>query len=469
MSTQTIERTTLSNLVYNEPYARKVLPFIKPEYFSNRHERVVFEEINKFMEKYGNQPTKEALSIELDNRKDLNDDEFKSILTIVETLSDAQVDMQWLVDTTEKFCKDKAVYNAILNGIQIIEGKDKEHTAEAIPSILSEALAVAFDQNVGHDYVEDGENRYEFYHKKEEKLEFDLEYFNKITKGGIPQKTLNIALAGTGVGKSLFMCHMAASTLMQGKNVLYITLEMAEERIAERIDANLMNITMDDLHDLPKKMFTDRLSKIQTKTNGKLIIKEYPTASAHTGHFRSLLKELALKKSFRPDVIFIDYLNICSSSRFKGNANVGSYFYIKAIAEELRGLAVENNVPIMSATQTTRGGYANSDVGLEDTSESFGLPATADLMFALISTEELESLNQIMVKQLKNRYNDPGTNKRFVVGIDRARMKLYDCEQEAQDDIIDSGQEEGATFDKTTFGVGLGKSKTYEKFEDIKV
>ena len=469
MSTQTIERTTLSNLVYNEPYARKVLPFIKPEYFSNRHERVVFEEINKFMEKYGNQPTKEALSIELDNRKDLNDDEFKSILTIVETLSDAQVDMQWLVDTTEKFCKDKAVYNAILNGIQIIEGKDKEHTAEAIPSILSEALAVAFDQNVGHDYVEDGENRYEFYHKKEEKLEFDLEYFNKITKGGIPQKTLNIALAGTGVGKSLFMCHMAASTLMQGKNVLYITLEMAEERIAERIDANLMNITMDDLHDLPKKMFTDRLSKIQTKTNGKLIIKEYPTASAHTGHFRSLLKELALNKSFRPDVIFIDYLNICSSSRFKGNANVGSYFYIKAIAEELRGLAVENNVPIMSATQTTRGGYANSDVGLEDTSESFGLPATADLMFALISTEELESLNQIMVKQLKNRYNDPGTNKRFVVGIDRARMKLYDCEQEAQDDIIDSGQEEGATFDKTTFGVGLGKSKTYEKFEDIKV
>lgn len=470
MSTQTIERTTLSNLVYNEPYARKVLPFIKPEYFGNRHERVVFEEINKFMEKYGNQPTKEALSIELDNRKDLTDEEFKSILTIVETLSDAQVDMQWLVDTTEKFCKDKAVYNAILNGIQIIEGKDKEHTAEAIPSILSEALAVAFDQNVGHDYVEDGENRYEFYHKKEEKLEFDLEYFNKITKGGIPQKTLNIALAGTGVGKSLFMCHMAASTLMQGKNVLYITLEMAEERIAERIDANLMNITMDDLHELPKKMFTDRLSKIQTKTNGKLIIKEYPTASAHTGHFRSLIKELALKKSFRPDVIFIDYLNICSSSRFKGNANVGSYFYIKAIAEELRGLAVENNVPIMSATQTTRGGYSNSDVGLEDTSESFGLPATADLMFALISTEELESLNQIMVKQLKNRYNDPGANKRFVIGIDRARMKLYDCEQEAQHDIIDSGQEDDTpAFDKTTFGLGLGKSKTYEKFEDIKV
>ena len=465
MSTQTIERTTLSNLVYNEPYARKVLPFIKPEYFSNRHERVVFEEINKFMEKYGNQPTKEALSIELDNRKDLNDDEFKSILTIVETLSDAQVDMQWLVDTTEKFCKDKAVYNAILNGIQIIEGKDKEHTAEAIPSILSEALAVAFDQNVGHDYVEDGENRYEFYHKKEEKLEFDLEYFNKITKGGIPQKTLNIALAGTGVGKSLFMCHVAASTLMQGKNVLYITMEMAEERIAERIDANLMNITMDDLHTLPKKMFETQLSKIQKKTNGKLIIKEYPTASAHVGHFRSLIKELALKRSFRPDIIFIDYLNICASSRFKGNANVGSYFYIKSIAEELRGLAVETNVPIMSATQTTRTGFTSTDIGLEDTSESFGLPATADLMFALIATEELEELNQIVVKQLKNRYNDPTMNKRFVLGIDRAKMRLYDCEQEAQSDLVDSGQNENV-FDNTPFA---GKGKAYEKFSDLKV
>ena len=463
MSTQTIERTTLSNLVYNEPYARKVLPFLKPEYFQNRHERVVFQEISKFIEKYGNLPTKEALSIELDGRKDLNEEEFKTVVSVIETLSDAKVDMQWLVDTTEKFCKDKAVYNAILNGIQIIEGKDKKQTPEAIPSILSEALAVAFDQNVGHDYVEDGENRFEFYHRKEEKLAFDLEYFNKITKGGLPPKTLNIALAGTGVGKSLFMCHMAASTLMQGKNVLYITLEMAEERIAERIDANLMNITMDDLHELPKKMFTDRLGKLKSKTNGKLIIKEYPTASAHTGHFRALLKELALKKSFKPDIIFIDYLNICSSARFKGNANVGSYFYIKAIAEELRGLAVENNVPIMSATQTTRGGYANSDVGLEDTSESFGLPATADLMFALISTEDLEGLNQIMVKQLKNRYNDPGLNKRFVIGIDRARMKLYDCEQEAQDGITDSGQEDDTpVFDKS-------RTAKYDKFSDIKV
>jgi archaellum biogenesis ATPase FlaH len=413
------------------------------------------------MDKYGNQPTKETLSIELDNRKDLNEEEFKRVLDVIKTLSHAEVDMQWLVDTTEKFCKDKAVYNAILNGIQIIEGKDKTHTSEAIPSILSEALAVAFDQHVGHDYIENADERFDFYHKKEEKLEFDLEYFNKITKGGLPQKTLNIALAGTGVGKSLFMCHMAASTLMQGKNVLYITMEMAEERIAERIDANLMNITMDDLHDLPKKMFTDKLSKIQSKTNGKLVIKEYPTASAHSGHFRALIKELALKKSFKPDIIFIDYLNICSSSRFKGNATIGSYFYIKSIAEELRGLAVENNVPIMSATQTTRGGYANSDVGLEDTSESFGLPATADLMFALISTDELESLNQIMVKQLKNRYNDPGLNKRFVVGIDRARMKLYDCEQEAQDDLIDSGQDDTPVFDK-------GQNQKYDKFNDIK-
>ena len=463
---QNIERTTLSNLISNEPYARKVLPFLKPEYYSDIHDRVIFEEINKFVEKYGNLPTKQTLSIELDNRKDLNQEQFGKVLEIIETLNEHDVDMQWLIDTTEKFCQDKSVYNAIISGIQIIDGKDKQHTAEAIPSILTEALAVAFDQNVGHDYVENGEERFEFYHKKEERIEFDLDYFNKITKGGLPQKTLNIALAGTGVGKSLFMCHMAASVLMQGKNVLYITMEMAEERIAERIDANLMNITMDELHELPKKMFTDRLAKIQKKTNGKLIIKEYPTASAHTGHFRSLIKELALKKSFKPDIIFIDYLNICASSRFKGNANVGSYFYIKAIAEELRGLAVENIVPIVSATQTTRSGFSSSDIGLEDTSESFGLPATADLMFALISTEELEDLNQIMVKQLKNRYNDPSMNKRFILGIDRARMKLYDCEQEAQKDIVDSGQENS---DNKTFGLGLGKSKTYDKFTDIKV
>ena len=467
MLTQTIERTTLTHLIYNEEYTRKVLPFIKKEYFSNRSERIVFEEIEKFLEKYNALPTKETLSIEVDNRKDITDEEYSKVVDIIGSLDKTDVDIQWLHDQTEKFCKDKAIYNAVLDGIKIIDGKDKDRTPEAIPSILSEALGVAFDLSVGHDYVEDGLDRYNFYHKKEEKIAFDLDYFNKITKGGLPQKTLNIALAGTGVGKSLFMCHMAASTLMQGKNVLYITLEMAEERIAERIDANLMNITIDDLHTLPKKMFEGYLTKIQKKTNGKLIVKEYPTASAHVGNFRSLIKELALKRSFKPDIIFIDYLNICASSRFRGNANVGSYFYIKAIAEELRGLAVETNVPIMSATQTTRGGFVSSDIGLEDTSESFGLPATADLMFALISTEELEDLNQICVKQLKNRYNDPTVNKRFILGIDRAKMKLYDVEQQAQKDLVDSGQEQDeVVFDNTPFA---GKTSKYEKFSDIKV
>ncbi len=461
MQTMTIEKTIFSNLIFNENYARRVLPFIKGEYFLDKTDRIIFEEIYNFMDKYQAMATKETLSIELDNRKDLNGTEFQKVVEVIESLKEAEVDMQWLVNTTEKFCKDKAVYNAILNGINIIEGKDKEHTQEAIPSILSEALAVGFDQHIGHDYIENADERFEFYHRQEEKLEFDLEYFNKITKGGLPNKTLNIALAGTGVGKSLFMCHMASATLLQGKNVLYITMEMAEERIAERIDANLMNISMDDLHNLPKKMFESKIEKINSKTSGKLVIKEYPTASAHSGHFRSLIKELQLKKSFRPDIIFIDYLNICSSSRFKGNASVGSYFYIKAIAEELRGLAVETNLPIMSATQTTRGGFANSDVGLEDTSESFGLPATADLMFALISTEELEGLNQLMIKQLKNRYNDLGTNKRFVVGIDRSKMKLYDCEQEAQQDISDSGQDDTPGFDK-------GQHARYDKFTDMK-
>jgi len=466
-TTQTIERTTLTNLIYNEDYTRKVLPFIKAEYFANRNERVVFEEIEKFLEKYNSLPTKETLTIGVDNRKDINDEEYKKVVDIISTLDKTEVDLQWLHDETEKFCKDKAIYNAVLDGIKIIDGKDKDRTPEAIPSILSDALAVSFDLSVGHDYVEDGLDRYDFYHKKEIKIPFDLDYFNKITKGGLPQKTLNIALAGTGVGKSLFMCHMAASTLMQGKNVLYITLEMAEERIAERIDANLMNVTIDDLHTLPKKMFENYLTRINKKTNGKLIVKEYPTASAHVGNFRSLIKELALKRSFKPDIIFIDYLNICASSRFRGNANVGSYFYIKAIAEELRGLAVETNVPIMSATQTTRGGFVSSDIGLEDTSESFGLPATADLMFALISTEELEDLNQICVKQLKNRYNDPTMNKRFILGIDRAKMKLYDVEQEAQRDLVDSGQEKDeVVFDNTPFA---GKTSKYEKFSDIKV
>ena len=467
MLTQTIERTTLSNLIHNEDYCRKVIPFIKPIYFANRDERIVFEEIEKFLEKYNALPTKETLTIGVDSRKDLTDEEYKKIVELIGSLEKTEVDLQWLHDETEKFCKDKAIYNAVLDGIKIIDGKDKQRTPEAIPTILSDALAVSFDLTVGHDYVDDGLNRYEFYHKKEDKIKFDLDYFNKITKGGLPQKTLNIALAGTGVGKSLFMCHVASSVLMQGKNVLYITLEMAEERIAERIDANLMNITIDDLHTLPKKMFENYLNKIQKKTNGKLIIKEYPTASAHVGNFRSLIKELALKRSFRPDIIFVDYLNICASSRFRGNANVGSYFYIKAIAEELRGLAVETNVPIVSATQTTRSGFVSSDIGLEDTSESFGLPATADLMFALISTEELEDLNQICVKQLKNRYNDPTMNKRFILGVDRAKMRLYDVEQVAQKDLVDSGQEEDeVVFDNTPFA---GKGKNYEKFSDLKV
>ena len=467
MLTQTIERTTLSNLIHNEDYCRKVIPFIKPIYFANRDERIVFEEIEKFLEKYNALPTKETLTIGVDSRKDLTDEEYKKIVELIGSLEKTEVDLQWLHDETEKFCKDKAIYNAVLDGIKIIDGKDKHRTPEAIPTILSDALAVSFDLTVGHDYVDDGLNRYEFYHKKEDKIKFDLDYFNKITKGGLPQKTLNIALAGTGVGKSLFMCHVASSVLMQGKNVLYITLEMAEERIAERIDANLMNITIDDLHTLPKKMFENYLNKIQKKTNGKLIIKEYPTASAHVGNFRSLIKELALKRSFRPDIIFVDYLNICASSRFRGNANVGSYFYIKAIAEELRGLAVETNVPIVSATQTTRSGFVSSDIGLEDTSESFGLPATADLMFALISTEELEDLNQICVKQLKNRYNDPTMNKRFILGVDRAKMRLYDVEQVAQKDLVDSGQEEDeVVFDNTPFA---GKGKNYEKFSDLKV
>ena len=467
MSTQTIERTALTHLIYNEDYARKVIPFLKPDYFSNRSERIVFEEIEKFMDKYNALPTQETLTIEVDGRKDLNDEEYKKVVGIISTLDKTEVDLQWLHDQTEKFCKDKAIYNAVVEGINIIDGKQKDKTPDAIPSILSEALAVSFDLSVGHDYVEDGLNRYDFYHKKEEKISFDLDYFNKITKGGLPPKTLNIALAGTGVGKSLVMCHMAANTLMQGKNVLYITLEMAEERIAERIDANLMNVTIDDLHTLPKKMFENYLSKIQQKTSGKLIVKEYPTASAHVGNFRSLIKELALKRSFKPDIIFVDYLNICASSRFKGNANVGSYFYIKSIAEELRGLAVETNVPIMSATQTTRSGFVSSDIGLEDTSESFGLPATADLMFALISTEELEDLNQICIKQLKNRYNDPTMNKRFILGIDRAKMRLYDVEQNAQKDLVDSGQNnDEVVFDNTPFG---NKGKSYEKFNDLKV
>jgi archaellum biogenesis ATPase FlaH len=395
------------------------------------------------------------LCIEVEKRSDINDTSFTEITKIISYLEDEVSDLEWIIDTTEKWCRDRAIYLALMESIQLADGKDDAKGRDAIPTILSDALAVSFDNHVGHDYLQDYEERYESYHRKEDKIPFDLEYFDKITKGGLPNKTLNIALAGTGVGKSLFMCHLASSVLLQGKNVLYITLEMAEEKIAERIDANLLNVNIQDITDLPKTMFDSKVNDLAKKTQGTLIIKEYPTASAHSGHFKGLLQELALKKSFKPDMIFIDYLNICASSRYKAGSNVNSYSYIKAIAEELRGLAVEANLPIVSATQTTRSGYGSSDVELTDTSESFGLPATADLMFALISTEELEGLNQIMVKQLKNRYNDPTMNKRFVVGIDRAKMRLYDCEQKAQEELVDSGQEEEYTHEekpKKTFG-----------------
>ena len=443
-----IERTVLSNLIHNDEYTRRVLPFIKEEYFSDRLEKILFTEIYKFVNKYNALPSKEALSIEMNGSKSVTEDEYKKVTDIISTLNNEPVNIDWLKDSTEKFCKDRAIHNAILGGIQIIDGKDKKHTPEYLPEMLSEALSVSFDQKVGHDYLLETKERFDFYKKKEERLELDLEYFNKITRGGIPSKTLNICLAGTGVGKTMFMTHLASSVLLQGKNVLYITLEMAEERIAERIDANLLNVGISDLEELPYAMYETKINKLQSKTTGQLIIKEYPTASAHTGHFKALIKELALKKSFRPDIVFVDYLNICSSARFKAGANVNSYTYIKAIAEELRGLAVEHDIPIFSATQTTRGGYVSSDVGLEDTSESFGLPATADFMFALISSEELEEKNQIMVKQLKNRYNDPTLNRKFIVGVDRSKMRLYDVEQTAQTDLVDSGQETLSSNDK---------------------
>ena len=427
-----IERTALRNLIHNEDYTRKVLPFLKSEYFQDRSERVVFSEIQKFISQYNRRPTKETLQIDLNKRKDLNEDEYKKIVELISSLDPQDVDLEWLVNTTEKFCKDRAVHNAVMEGIHIIDGKDKKHSPEAIPEILRDALSVSFDNAVGHDYLLDIEKRFDYYHKKETRIPFDLDYFNKVTKGGLPTKTLNVALAGTGVGKTLFMCHQAASALAQNKNVLYITMEMAEERIAERIDANLLNISMEDLHMLNKKLFNDKITQLQSKTTGTLIIKEYPTASAGANHYRALVNELALKRTFKPDIIFIDYINICASSRFKAGSNVNSYTYIKAIAEELRGLAVELDVPIVTATQTTRGGFVSTDIGLEDTSESFGLPATADFMFALISSEELEKAGQMLVKQLKNRYNDPTLNRKFIIGVDRARMKLFDIEQQAQ-------------------------------------
>jgi archaellum biogenesis ATPase FlaH len=455
-----VEILVIKNLLYNEEFSRKVIPFIKSEYFQDRSNSILFEEISSFIIKYDELPSKEAITIEIENRSDLNESSYKEISKVISYLEKESTDFDWLLDTTEKWCRDRAIYLALMESIALADGKDDKKGCDAIPTILSNALAVSFDNHIGHDYLLDYEERYALYHRKEEKIPFDLEYFNKITKGGLPNKTLNIALAGTGVGKSLFMCHVAASILLQGKNVLYITCEMAEEKIAERIDANLFNTNIQDIVDLSKQMFNNKINNISKKTQGQLIIKEYPTASAHAGHFRSLLNELALKKSFRPDIIFIDYLNICASSRYKGNSSINSYTFVKSIAEELRGLAVEANVPIMSATQTTRSGFGSSDVELTDTSESFGLPATADLMFALISTEELEQLGQIMVKQLKNRYNDLTVSKRFVVGIDRAKMRLYDCEQSAQDDILDNGKEEEYNYKE--------ESNPKKKFSSLK-
>ena len=438
-----LEQTILKNLIYNEEYLRKVLPFLKSEYFTNRIEKLIYNEIATFATNYNTSPTTESLGITIREKNNISADEVQkceSYIKEIEATKETQTKMEWLIDKSESFCQEKAIYNAVLGSISILDGKDKTHEKGAIPKILSDALAVSFDSSIGHDYLDDSDSRFEFYHRVEQRIPFDLDYFNKITKGGLPKKTLNIALAGTGVGKSLFMCHVAAGCMTQGKNVLYITLEMAEEKIAERIDANLLNVTVDELSELPKDLYDKKVNKVKQMTTGKLIIKEYPTASASSIHFRTLLNELHLKRNFVPDIIFIDYLNICCSARIKAGANVNSYTYIKAIAEELRGLAVEFSVPIVSATQTTRSGFTSSDPGLEDTSESFGLPATADLMFALISSEELESLGQIMVKQLKNRYSDPTLYKRFVLGIDRSKMRLYDVEQQAQNGIVDSGK-----------------------------
>jgi archaellum biogenesis ATPase FlaH len=443
---------------------RKALPFLKDEYFTDRSEKVIYDEILSFTNAYNSTPSVEAITLAIKERRNLTNEEVEKCETYLQEIeqsskTEQKTDNNWLIDKTEKFCQEKAIYNAVLNSISILDGKDKTNDKGVIPKILSDALAVSFDNSVGHDYLEDSDGRYEFYHRTEERIPFDLDYFNKITKGGLPKKTLNIALAGTGVGKSLFMCHVAAGAMSQGKNVLYITMEMAEEKIAERIDANLLNVSIDDLMQLPKDLYDKKVKRVKEMTTGKLIIKEYPTASASAVHFRTLLNELNLKKSFVPDIIFIDYLNICCSSRIKAGANINSYTYVKSIAEELRGLAVEFGVPVVSATQTTRSGFTSSDPGLEDTSESFGLPATADLMFALISSEELEALGQIMVKQLKNRYSDPTAHKRFVLGVDRSKMKLYDVEQDAQSGLADAGHnptqrppQQNGNFKKKDFG-----------------
>lgn len=460
-----IEKQILNELVYKEDFLRKTLPFLKEEYFNNRVERAVFNLIFEYVKKYNNNPSVPALVIEANDLTGISDDEQKEVLDTIRNFKDSEVDEEWLVDQTEKFCQDKAIYNAIMKSIQVLDGRDDKTGKGSIPAILSEALAVSFDTNIGHDFLEDYLKRYEFYHKKEQRIPFDLEYFNRITKGGLPNKTLNVALAGTGVGKSLFMCHCAASNLVQGSNVLYITMEMAEEKIAERIDANLLNVQVDELSVLPKEAYEKKVNRVRDKTTGKLIVKEYPTAAAGANHFRHLLNELKLKRSFIPDIIYIDYLNICISSRLKYGSNVNSYTYIKSIAEELRGLAVEQNLPIVTATQTTRSGYTNTDIGLEDTSESFGLPATADFMFALISSEELEDLGQIMVKQLKNRYNDPSMYRKFVVGVDRPKMRLYNVEQVAQEDVSD----DKPVFDKSESGKRISTERKFNKdlFQDF--
>jgi replicative DNA helicase len=463
-----IEKVILQNLIHDEEYMRKVIPFLKSDYFVDNTEKIVFNKVFSFIQEYNSLPNKDVLVISCQNDKTLTEETYKDTVELIQELDPSEHNRDWLYNETETFCKDKAIYNAILNSISVLDGRDKNRSKDGIPSMLQEALGVCFDHQIGHDYIENADQRYEFYHRKESRIPFDLDYFNKITNGGLPNKTLNVVLAGTGVGKSLFMCHVAASVLAQNKNVLYITLEMAEERIAERIDANLMNITLDQLKDIPKSIYDGRIEKLRDKLQGKLIIKEYPTTGAHVGHFKALLNELQLKRQFKPDIIVVDYLNICSSSRFKAGSNINSYTLIKSIAEELRGLAVEENLPILSATQTTRGGYGNTDVELTDTSESFGLPATVDFMFALISTEELEQLNQILVKQLKNRYNDPTQNKRFVIGVDRAKMKLYNLEDSAQKGISDSrlnlDQSKLESYDmKSVF------SRTTKDFSKIKV
>ena len=461
-----IETAILKNLLQNEDYTRKVLPFLKNDYFTENADKVLYDKIHEFVVKYNSLPSKEALVIDLSDTK-MNEDEFKDsmeLLDVIEKDTEDYTDINWLLDTTERFCQDKAIYNAVVESISILDNPKSKSNKGVIPEILSDALAVSFDPHVGHDYLDDSDDRFDYYHRVEERIPFDLDYFNRITKGGMPQKTLNICLAGTGVGKSLFMCHVASACLSQNQNVLYITLEMAEEKIAERIDANLLDIAVDDLHTLPKDIYDRKINNLRKTTKGKLIVKEYPTASANVNHFRSLLNELNLKRSFVPDIIFVDYINICTSSRIKAGANVNSYTYIKSIAEELRGFAVENKVPVMSATQTTRSGYSNTDVGLEDTSESFGLPATADLMFAIISTEPMEELGQIMVKQLKNRYNDPTVNRKFVIGIDRAKMRLFDVSQSAQDELVDNGQEDVIpSFDLAT--EGKFKKRDFSGFE----